>query len=431
MPRQHTFLPAPGIALLILAGLCAGRLPARGADAAPVDPAHDWPAWRGPTRNGLAAPMQDPPLAWSETNQVHWKTPLPGRGHGSPTIVGQRIYLPTSLDGRQLVLALDRATGKMIWQSEVHASQAGAGNHAHSSAASSTVACDGQRLWINFLNNGAVYTTALDLAGKLLWQQKVCDYVTHQGFGASPVLHESLIIVAADHRGGGTIAGLDKRTGKPVWTVERPKIANYTTPAILQAHGQIQLVLGGCNLITSLDPLTGRKIWEIPGSSEECVVTPVTDGARVFTSGGYPRNHTVAVVADGSGQIAWQNTTRAYVPSMMVRDGHLYAVLDAGLAVCWKSDTGAELWKERLGGDFFSSPVMVGTRIYVSNVTGRTFVLEAKPEGCRILAQNQLGDEAFATPTICDSQIFLRVAQRGETRQEYLYCIAHPLSATR
>jgi outer membrane protein assembly factor BamB len=364
-------------------------------------------------------------MEWSETKNVLWKARIPGTGHSSPTVVGERIYLATAERAKpsQSVLCLERKTGKLTWQTEVHGGQPDAGKHSNSSAASSTVACDGRRLYINFLNEGAVHTSALDLDGKVLWRRKVCDYVTHQGFGSSPVLYESLVLVSADHRGGGVLAGLDRDTGRMVWSVPRPKIPNYTSPAIVQANGRTQMVLGGCNLITSLDPATGKKLWEIEGSTEECVTTMVSDGARVFASGGYPRNHAVAVVADGSGRIAWQKNARLYVPSPIVKDGHVYGVLDAGMAFCWKSDTGEELWKERLGGDFYASPVMVGQRIYASNVKGLTFVFEATPAKFKIIAQNQLGDEAYATPAICGSRIYLRVAKRGENREEFLYCI--------
>src|ERR1041385_5889228 len=398
--------------------------------AAAIDPSNDWPAWRGPTRDGIAAPGQNPPIHWSETENIAWKTPIPGRGHSSPTVVGNQIFLATADESRgsQSVVCFDRATGKLIWQKEVHAQGADKGHHNNSTAASSTVACDGDQLYINFLNNGAVHTTALSRDGKILWQQKICDYVTHQGFGASPVLHESVVLVAADHRGGGTIAGLGRKSGKILWTSSRPKIANYTTPAIIKAAGKTQMVLGGCNLITSFDPLTGKKLWELDGSTEECVVTPVTDGTRVFTSGGYPRNHTVAVTADGSKNIAWQNTTRVYVPSMICKEGCLYATLDAGLAVCWKADTGAEIWKERLGGDFFASPVMVEDRIYTVNLAGKMFVFEATPKNFKLLAENQLGDEAYVSPTICGHRIYLRVAKRGNPRQEFLYCISDKAS---
>jgi outer membrane protein assembly factor BamB len=385
----------------------------------------DWPAWRGPTRDGIAASGQNPPIQWSETEGILWKAPVPGRGHGSPTVVGDRIYLASADAAKlsQFVLCLDRHTGTLVWESEVHSSNAASGKHPNSSAASSTVACDGERLFINFLNGGAVYTTALDLDGKVLWQRKICDYVTHQGFGSSPVIHESLVLVSADHRGGGVIAGLERKTGRVVWSESRPKLPNYTTPSILQAGGRTQMVLAGCDRVSSFDPTTGKKLWETNASTEECVVTAVTDGERVFASGGYPRNHTVAILADGSSTVAWQNNARVYVPSMIAKAGHLYAVMDSGIAVCWKSDTGEELWKERLGGDFFASPVMVGEHIYASNVSGRTFVFEATPKSFKLLAQNQLGDEAYASPAICGGRIYLRIAKRGENRQEFLYCV--------
>jgi outer membrane protein assembly factor BamB len=202
-----------------------------------VDPVLDWPGWRGPTRDGIATPGQNPPIKWSETENILWKKPIPGRGHGSPIVVGGRIYLPTAdpVRGTQSIICLDRLTGKLIWQTEVHGSGADPGKHSNSSAASSTIACDGEQLFINFLNKGAVYTTALGLDGKLHWQQKVCDFVTHQGFASSPLLHESLVLVSADNRGGGALAGLDRKTGKIIWSVPRPKIPNYTSPAVFQA----------------------------------------------------------------------------------------------------------------------------------------------------------------------------------------------------
>jgi len=415
------------ILVVLVACACVIRAyPARAASPLTLATT-DWPAWRGPARDGIAAFGQNPPIQWSETEGILWKTPVPGRGHGSPTVVGNRVYLATAdaVKQSQSVLCLDRHTGKLVWSSEVHSSNAESGKHSNSSAASSTVACDGERLFINFLNGGAVHTTALGLDGKILWQRKICDYVTHQGFGSSPVIHESLVLVSADHRGGGVVAGLDRKTGRVVWSESRPKLPNYTTPSILQAGGRTQMVLAGCDLIASFDPDTGKKLWEVNASTEECVVTAVTDGERVFSSGGYPKNHTVAVLADGSGKVAWQNNARVYVPSMIAKAGHLYAVTDAGMAVCWKSDTGEELWKERLGGDFFASPVMVGDRIYASNVRGNTLVFEATPKTFKLLAQNQLGDEAYASPAICGGRIYLRVARRGENRQEFLYCAGH------
>jgi outer membrane protein assembly factor BamB len=387
--------------------------------------AGDWPGWRGPTADGHAAPGQKVPVTWSETQNVVWKASVRGKGHGSPTVVGNRIYLATADHDtqEQLVICYDRATGRQVWETVVHRGKLETKGHRNSSQASSSVAWDGQRLYINFINDQAMHTTALDAAGKILWQRRVDDFVMHQGFGSSPVPHGSLVLVTADHRGGGIVAGLDARTGNVVWQQERPKIANYASPAVIKAAGKTQVVVAGCNLVSSYDPATGKKLWEIEGSTEETVVTAVTDGSRIFVGGGYPKNHTVAIEADGSGRIAWQNGNRQYVPSMLVRDGHLYAVLDAGQAVCMKSDTGEELWREKIDRDFYGSPVMVGNRIYITNMGGVTSVFEATPQGGKLLAQNRLGDESFSTPSICGDRIYLRSAKKGEPRQEFLWCI--------
>jgi outer membrane protein assembly factor BamB len=407
-------------------GLRAAAASAKAADGGSADGAGDWPCWRGPTRDGIADARVLPPIRWSETEAVAWKVPVPGRGHGSPTIAGDRIYLATADFEKQTqrVVAFDRATGRPVWDTVVHQGNLNSGGHRNSSLASSTVTASGDRLFINFLNGKAVHTTALDLSGRILWQQKICDFVAHQGFGSSPVTHESLVLVSADHRGGGTVAALDRMSGSLQWSQSRPKIPNYTTPAVLKVGGRTQMVLAGCNLVSSFDPLTGKKLWEVDGSTEECVVTAVTDGERVFVSGGYSRNHTVAIQGDGTGRVAWQNNTRVYVPSMIVQDGFVYAVLDAGMAVCWKSDTGEERWKERLGGDFYASPVRVGNRMYAISQAGVTSVFEATPEKFSLLAQNKLGDEAYASPAICGGRIYLRVAKLGEPREEFLYCLA-------
>jgi outer membrane protein assembly factor BamB len=412
MKNSRSFLPGVAAFLILSCAL----------DAAAVQ---DWPAWRGPTRDGHAAAGQTVPVKWSETENVVWRTAIRGRGHSSPTVVGNRIYLTTAdaETEEQLVICFDRATGKQVWETVVHKGKLEKGGHRNTSHASSTVAWDGERLYVNFPNDKGVYTTALDPAGKILWQQRVADFVMHQGFGSSPVVHDSVVLVSADHRGGGRVAGLDKRTGRIVWQDERPKIANYASPALVSAAGKTQMVVAGCNLVASYDPASGKKLWEIEGSTEETVVTAVTDGSRIFASGGYPKNHVVAVEADGSGRIAWQNGARLYVPSMLVRDGHIFAILDAGHAVCWKSDTGDELWREKVDKDFYASPVMVGNRIYATSLRGMTSVFEASPKHFKLLAQNQLGDEAFASPSICGNRIYLRSVKKAEPRQEYLWCI--------
>ena len=387
--------------------------------------AADWPWSRGPERNGVAYPAQDPPTEWSATQNVAWKSPIPGRGHSSPTVVGPHVYLATADDeaGTQSVLCFDRATGKQLWQTEVHRGGLMRKNE-KSTAASSTVACDGERVFISFANSDAVYVTALSVAGQQLWQTKIADYKIHQGYGASPALYQSLVLAAADSHAGGVVAALDRQSGSIVWKHDRPKEPNYTSPIILNVAGRDQLLMTGCNLFSSFDPLSGKSLWEVKGATTECVTSTVTDGQRVFCSGGYPKNHLAAVLADGSGKFVWETRDRVYVPSLLARDGHLFGVLDAGVAACWKSDTGEERWKKRLGGEFSASPVLVGDTIYASNEKGETFVYRADAEKFEQLAVNKLGDEALASPTICGSRIYLRVVEQVDgKRQEMLYCL--------
>jgi outer membrane protein assembly factor BamB len=401
--------------------------PSKPADVEPITIASaDWPWWRGPNRNGIADPKQTPPLKWSDRENILWKSAVPGRGHGSPTVVGDQVFLATADHETEIqsVLCFDRKSGKQLWQTEVHRGNFETKGNKKASLASSTVACDGKRLFINFLNNGAVYTTALSRDGQKLWQTRITDYVIHQGYGSSPVVYESLVIVSADNKGGGAMAGLERATGKIVWKRERPKTPNYSSPIILTLTGRPQLLMTGCDFVTSLEPLTGKEIWEIKGATTECVTSTVTDGTVMITSGGYPKNHVSAVRADGSGKVAWENGTRVYVPSMLIRDGYLYAVTDAGMAVCWKCDTGKEVWKNRLGGAFSASPALVGHLFFATNEAGKTYIFKATPESFEIVAENQLGDEVLPTPTICGSRIYMRVAHldKGQ-RREMLYCI--------
>ncbi len=390
-------------------------------------PATDWPWWRGPQRNGIANSDQKPPLKWSETEGVLWKASIPGRGHGSPTVVGDRVFLATAEHDREVqsVICFDRNTGKVLWQTEVHKGGFDTKGNAKSSLASSTVACDGEKVYINFLNSAAIYTTALSLDGKQIWQTKITDYVLHQGFGSSPAVYGPLLLVSADNKGGaGAIAALKRDSGEVVWKSLRPKLPNYTSPIVLKIAGREQMVFAGCDLVTSFEPLTGKKFWEIKGSTEECVTSTVTDGELIFTSGGYPTNHISAISADGSGKVVWKNNTRVYVPSMLVRDGYLYTVLDAGVAMCWKCSTGEEIWKGRIEGTFSASPVMVGDRIFATSEAGKTYIFAASPKGFELEGENKLGSDVFATPTFCGNRIYMRVAeQRQGKREEALYCI--------
>ncbi len=396
-----------------------------------VEPIHvdktDWPWWRGTDLTGIASADQHPPVKWSDTENVVWSAPVPGRSHGSPIVVGEQVVL-TAADAErnvQSVLCFDRTTGKRLWETIVHEGGLDVKNNEKSSMASASAACDGKRYFVNFLNGDSVYMTALDRDGGKLWQTKLSNYINHQGFGSSPLLYKDLVIGVSDNKGGGAIVAMNRATGAIVWKKDRPAKPNYPSPVIFNVGGKDQLFLTGCDLVTSLNPLTGETFWEVEGATTECVTTTVTDGKHIYTSGGYPKNHVSAIVADdGSGKMAWENPTRSYVPSLLSRDGYLFAVMDAGIAMCWKSDTGKEVWKGRLGGTFSSSPVMVGDLIYASNEEGETYIFKASAEKLEIVATNKLGTSVFSTPAICGSRLYNRVAvDKDGKRQEFLFCI--------
>jgi hypothetical protein len=387
--------------------------------------AADWPCWRGPTHDGHAPPGQSVPLSWSATENVLWSADIPGRGNGSPTVVGSRIYLATCDEGSggQSLLAFDRSSGRRIWQTTIHESGA-MRKHERSTGASVTPACDGERLFVAFANGNAVIATALTRDGERLWQKKVCDYQIHQGYGASPLVHGDFVIVAADQPGGGALVAYDRATGAEAWRRERPRNPSYSSPVVYRLCDRDQLILIGNDRVVSHDPRTGAVIWEWQGGTTECVTTTVSDGTRVFSTGGYPRNHVAAIRGDGSARLDWENDQRVYVPSMVCRDGHLYGVLDAGIATCWDSATGAEKWKKRLGGNFSASLVLLDDMVFATSETGITTVFRASPAGFEHLGGGTLGDEAFASPAVCGGRIYFRIAEQVEgTRRERLVCI--------
>jgi outer membrane protein assembly factor BamB len=389
--------------------------------------AGDWPWWRGPDRNGEADPAQKAPTTFGLDKGILWSVDLPGRAHGSACVAGDKVFIASADEEKQLqsIHTFDRASGKALWTTVVHENGMKQKINKKASWASATPACDGERVFINFLAGDAVFTTALDLDGKQLWQTKVTDYLEHQGYGSSPAIHGDLVIVSADNKGatGGAVCGLDRQTGAVVWHHARAALPNYPSPVILEVAGKTQLFLSGIDKVTSLDPATGKVNWEIAGATTECVTSTPTDGRHIYTSGGYPKNHVAAIAADGSGRIVWETKDRVYVPSMLVKDGHLYATMDSGVALCLDAATGTEKWKGRLGGNFSASPVLVGDTIYAVNESGDFYLFKADPAGLEIMTANKVGDEVFATPSICGGHVFLRVAfYDGEKRSEKLIC---------
>lgn len=387
--------------------------------------ADDWPWWRGPNRNGIAN-EQTVPTSWSEDEKIVWKTAVPGRGHSSPTVIGNRIFLATADEDQetQSVLCFDRTNGEQIWSQEINRGSLPRLGHQNQTHATCTLAADGERVFVAFLNHGKITATALNLDGDEIWSVELGPYKPKFGYAPSPTIYKEFVIFAADHGDGGYLAAVHRKNGTIHWRNKRPAAATYASPIVATVAGQDQLLISGANRVDSYDPSNGELRWTAEGTAESTCGTIVWDDDIVFASGGHPEHQTLAVKADGSAEIVWSNKYECYEQSLLAHDGYVYAVDEQSVAYCWEAASGEIQWRNRLRAKFSASPILVGNLIFASNEQGRTYVFKANPEEFELVAENQLGDEAFATPTICGGRIYARVADSSSgDRQEYLYCI--------
>ena len=387
----------------------------------------DWPWWRGPSRNGVA--NDEPvPTKLGESDNLVWKVPVPGRGHSSPIVVGNRVFLASADEQKKIhhVMAFDRATGKSVWQVDVNKGGFPAKNHKNNTEASPTLASDGERLFAAFYHHDKIEAVALDLDGKILWKQAVCPFrpkMFEYGYAPSPLLYGDTVIISAEYDGNSFLTALDRQSGDRVWKSPRPTMISFSTPVIAHVGGKDQMLISGADQVAAYDPKNGKPMWSTQGTSLATCGTMVWDGDTVFASGGYPKSETLAVKADGSGSVLWRNNLKCYEQSMLAHQGHLYALTDNGVIYCWRGSDGREMWKERLAGPVSASPVLAGGHIYWANESGTLYVFRPNPQKFELVEQNQIGSDSFPSPAICGGQIFLRVAQRsGSGRQEFLYC---------
>ena len=390
----------------------------------------DWPWWRGPHLNNKSA-AQEVPLTWSDSEEksenIVWKSPVPGQGLSSPTIFEDQIYLTTADEDQKTIhlLCYGRYEGELRWNKTLHKDGFLVTNEKNSQA-STTVACDGDTAYVPHVieheGQKGVWVSAVDIhKGEILWQAKAGDFTSLHGYGASPVLYGSLVIVAGDNGESGFLAAMERETGRVRWRVERNKEYSFATPTIAHVAGRDQLLIHGTLLVTSYDPLTGEELWRCEGASKSAANTMVADDTRVYASGGWPEKVLLAIRADGRGDVTkthieWQKRKGiCYVPSMLLHEGRLYGVNDDGIANCYVAETGEVLWTERVPGNFSASLALVGDRLYIPNEAGKMYVLRASDK-FEIMAENDLGDGGFATPTIVGGRIYLRTDHQ-------LYCI--------
>lgn len=413
------------------------------------DPAGErfWPQWRGPEATG-ASKQADPPIEWSETSNIRWKVEIPGRGSASPVIWGDRIFLlsavPTDVQGeaaheplggvepraahRFTVLALDRRTGRVVWEQVAKEETPHEGAHReHGTWASSSAVTDGERVFASFESHGLY---AYDMNGKLLWQKDLGDKQMRNEFGegSTPALYDNRLVLVWDHQGDSFIVALDALTGKELWRRERDEIDSWATPLIVEHNGRAQVVTSAMNRVRSYDLETGDEIWQSEGTTMNPIPSPVAANGMVFVTAGFRGSDLKAIrLAEargditGSDALAWTlERDTPYVPSPLLYNGILYLLKsNSGILSAFDAQSGKPHYQlQRLEGvpEVFASPVAADGRVYIVGRDGKTMVIRHGPR-FEVLATNTLEDGFDASPALVDTEIYLR-------GHRYLYCIA-------
>lgn len=391
-------------------------------------PEAQWPEFRGPTGQGHS-PEQGLPLDWSESRNVVWKRPVPGRGWSSPVVSGNQVWLTTAVKAsggaslRALSFAVD--TGAPMADVEVFRSRRGDALNPKNSLASPTPIVDGDRVYVHFGQDG---TAALTASGDIVWKTQL-RYESQHGSGGSPVLYKDLLIVNCDGADDAYVAAIDVATGKVRWRTRRrmPFDQAYATPLVVRVGDNDQVVSPGAYRAAAYDPLTGREIWRVDyddGFSN--VPRPVAGNGLVYIATGFQQPTLLAVRTDGTGDVshshvAWKISRGApLTPSPLLVGDLLYFVSDGGVASAVDARTGEFIWQHRLSGTFSASPVFADGRIYFQSEEGVTTVIAPGRE-FRQLATSQLDGATLASPAVAAKSFFLRTAT-------HLYRIANPKS---
>ena len=384
----------------------------------------EWP-WRGPTNNGIAEQGQTPPTEWSDTKNVVWKTKVPGRGHSSPIIAGDKIFLTTADESAktQSVLCYELDSGKALWAETIHRGKFNPRIHQKNTHASPSIACDGNHIVAVFNNDSSVMVTAMELDGKKLWTKKAATYKSKYpfGFAPSPIIDGDTVLVTFEGSNDAAIVRYDTKTGEEVSRIKRDRSSSYSTPVIANIDSAKHLLISGGMKVSSYDLSSEKLEWEAKTAWQVSCGTLVWDNENkiVFASGGFPRPQTLAIDAK-SGKTLWSNRTKSYEQSMLVYKGFLYTLTDNGIAYCWDAKTGDEMWKSRLSSPVSASPVVANDHIYFSDEKGTTYVINATSEKFDLVATNRLGNVSFATPAFVNDRIITRVAQG---KQGWLYSL--------
>ena len=412
-----------------------------------------WPQWRGPWATGVA-PRANPPIEWSETRHVRWKVALPGKGHSTPIVWGERVFLtlaapvgkpvepvydhapgthdnvPVTQVHQFVVRAISRRDGKTLWSRCVREEFPQEGGHETGSLASNSPVTDGERVFAFFGSRGLY---CLDLNGEMVWQKDLGRMQTlhAHGEGSSPVVYRDWLIVNWDHENDSVLYALDKQTGRERWRVTRDDKTSWSTPLVVEPGGQPQVIISATQRVRGYDLATGRLIWECAGLSRNVVSSPVAGHGMVFAANSYDWQALLAIRLSGAqgditdtDRVAWKlNRLTPYVSSPLLYDDTLYFLrhnqnILSRLEPTTGQPRGEPLRLTGINDFIFSSPVGAAGRIYVTGRDGVTVVLRHDRENA-LLCVNRLDDVFSASPALADRELYLR----GE---RFLYCLAEP-----
>lgn len=398
---------------------------------APIFGGDNWPQFRGPTGDGHsdAAKLA---TTWSETKNIRWKTEIHGKAWSSPVVWGQEIWMTSATaDGKEsFAVCVDLKTGKIKRDIKLFTTEKPAFCIPYNSYASSTPVIEEGRLYAHF---GSAGTACVDTAtGKTLWLRRdlPCDHF--RAPGSSPIVYKNLLILTFDGFDLQFLAALDKSTGKTVWRKDRTTKYStdngdykkaYSTPSVLEVNGKAQLISPAAEATTALDPLTGEEIWKVYHGGMNAAARPIFGFGMIYLTSGHNMN-LLAVKQGATGDLTIKDavwTAKRGVPtrsSLLLIDDLLYMVSDNGVATCVEAKTGKEVWHERLGGAFSSSPIYAAGHIYMCDDSGKTHVLAPGREFKEIVV-NKLDSGCMASPAVVGDNLLLRT-------KTHLYCIGNP-----
>ena len=412
----------------------------------------NWPQWRGPLATG-EAPHGNPPVEWSETKNIRWKIPIPGKGLASPVVWEDRIFILTAVDTgvnagskkeedasenwmravstnnihRFMILCIERSSGEVVWKKILREEVPFARTHGDGTWASNSPVTDGEHVFAYF---GSYGLYCLDRDGRLVWEKDLGDMETRNSFGegSSPTLYGSTLIVNWDHEGDSFIVAMDKNTGDVIWEKSRNERTSWSTPIFVEVDRKPQIIINATDRTRGYDLETGEVLWEIGGMTVNVIPSPVYADGIVYVTSGFRGASLQAIRLDkargnikGTDAVLWtHDASTPYTPSPLLYENKLYFLkVNKGELSCFDAKTGQPHYESKKLDDIksvYASPSAAAGRVYIVGRDGVAVVLNHGPS-LDILAVNSLEDGFDASPVIVGDELFLR-------GRKSLYCIA-------